>query len=611
MSDTPGPNSLVLYKSRPALVIRSGDKLEIELEGGKQLKVRPKDVALLHPGPLRSLHDLESQSGKLQPSGEVEIVWELLAGSQTTLPELAELIYDAYTPASAWITWQLVEEGLYFQGGLDTVFAATAEQVQQVKAGRAAKAAREQAWLEFIQRARAGQLQPQDENYLQDVAAVAYGRYSNSKLLRELGRAETPESAHAWLLDIGYWDETVDPYPARLGLNLASSAAPLAEFPAEDRLDLTHLPAFAVDDEGSQDPDDALSVEGRRLWVHVADVAALAPSGSPADLEARARGATLYLPERTVTMLPPQATLRLALGLSDLSPALSFGLDLDKAGHIAHLDLVPSWVKVQRLSYEEAETRLTEPPLAGLHRIAQTLAARRRARGEIAIDLPEVKLRVINGKVELKPILPLRSRNLVREAMLIAGEAAARFAIERNLPLPFTIQASPELPAFPDTLSGHFARRMSLARSQLSGLPGPHAGLGLEVYAKATSPLRRYSDLVVHQQLRAALRGEPPLEAGQVLERVGAAEAGESDTRRAERLARRHWTLVYLRQNPDWRGAGVIVEKRGPRDLVLIPELDLETQLALRGNLPLDSEISLTLSRVNLPELEVYFRTER
>lgn len=610
MSDMPGPNSLVLYKSRPALVVRSGDKLEIELEDGKQLKVRPKDVALLHPGPLRSLNDLQPRAGSAQMSGEVETAWELLAGSQTTLPELAELIYEAYTPATAWATWQLVEDGLYFQGGLDTIFAATAEQVRQVKAGRAAKAAKEQAWLGFVDRARTGRFQPEDADFLRDVEAVAHGRYSNSKLLRELGRAETPESAHAWLLDTGYWTETVDPYPARLGLSLTSSAAPLAELPAEDRLDLTHLPAFAIDDEGSHDPDDALSLDGRRLWVHVADVAALVPPGSPADLEARARGATLYLPEQTVTMLPPQATPLLGLGLADRSPALSFGLDMDEVGNVTHLEIAPSWVRVQRLSYEEAETRLTEPPLAGLHQIAQTLAARRRARGEIAINLPEVKIRVSEGEIIIKPILPLQSRDLVREAMLIAGEAAARFAIARNLPLPFTIQAAPEPQSFPDTLAGHFARRMSLTRSQLSGLPGPHAGLGLEVYAKATSPLRRYSDLVVHQQLRAALRGEPPLDAAQVLERVGAAEAVEGDTRRTERLARRHWTLVYLRRNPGWRGQGVIVEKRGPRDLILIPELDLETQLSVRGDPPPDSAISLVLSRVNLPELDVYFRVD-
>ena len=73
---------------------------------------------------------------------------------------------------------------------------------------------------------------------------------------------------------------------------------------SEPRRDLTHLPAFAIDDEENQDPDDAVSLDGERLWVHVADVAALVAPDSEADLEARGRGANLYLPERIVNMLP-------------------------------------------------------------------------------------------------------------------------------------------------------------------------------------------------------------------------------------------------------------------------------------------------------------------
>src|SRR5690606_28370623 len=93
---TPRQDSLVLYKNRPARVAQAGDKLDLTLEDGKSLKVRPKDVTLLHPGPLRSLAELKPQTG------EIDTAWELLAGDTTTLPELAELIYDAYTPATAW-----------------------------------------------------------------------------------------------------------------------------------------------------------------------------------------------------------------------------------------------------------------------------------------------------------------------------------------------------------------------------------------------------------------------------------------------------------------------------------------------------------------------------
>ncbi|MCB0172595.1 MAG: RNB domain-containing ribonuclease [Anaerolineae bacterium] len=599
---SPRPNSLVLYKNRPAKLLQSGDKLEIKLEDGRHLKVRPKDVALLHPGPMDNLSELKPQFG------EVETAWELLAGSTTSLPELADLIFEAYTPATAWATWELVLDGLYFSGEPDAITAVSAEQVAQTKVERAAKIAREQAWSEFIDRARQGQVKPDDQIYLRDVETLAYGRVDRSRVLNALDMSETPETAHAWLLKTGVWDETTNPYPSRLGLLSNSSSAELTALPPEERLDLTHLPAFAIDDEGSQDPDDALSLEGSRLWVHIADVAALVTPDSPADLEARARGANLYLPERTVTMLPSQATRLLALGLSEISPALSMGLDLNDQGEVTNLEIRPSWVKVQRLSYEEVEAHLDQTPFKQLYQVAQTIQARRRANGEISIDLPEVKIRVIDGEVVIKPLPSLRSRDLVREAMLAAGEAVARFAARQGIPFPFTTQDAPEPNDFPDTIAGHFARRLTLRRSQLTSMPGPHAGLGLEIYAKATSPLRRYSDLVVHQQLRAYLQGTRLLDTQQILERVGAAEAVEGDVRRAERLSRQHWTLVYLMRRPDWHGQGVVLEKRGPRSLILIPELDLETQLHLREDLPPDSTVALKLNRVNLAELDAHFR---
>ncbi|MCB0194864.1 MAG: RNB domain-containing ribonuclease [Anaerolineae bacterium] len=599
------PNSLVLYKNRPAKVLHSGDKVEIKLEDGRSLKVRPKDVTLLHPGPIGSLSELKPQSG------EIETAWELLTGSRTSLPELADLIYEAYTPATAWATWELVLDGLYFQGEPDAIIAASAETVTQLKADRAAKVARAQAWTDFVDRAAEGHILPDDHPYLREVEDLAYGRIDKSRVMQALDMQETPEAAHTWLLKIGHWNETVNPYPQRFGVPWSSSAVELSDLPLEERVDLTHLPAFAIDDEGSKDPDDALTIDGNRLWVHIADVAALIPPDSPADLEARARGANLYVPEQTITMLPSKATQLLGLGLAETSPALSFGLDLNADGEVTDLEIVPSRVKVQRLSYDEVEQRLEEEPFNRLYQIALAMQARRRANGEISIDLPEVKIRVTDGDIIIKPLLPLRSRDLVREAMLAAGEAVARFAARQGIPFPFTTQEAPEHQELPDTISGHFARRLTLRRSQLTSMPGPHAGLGLDIYAKATSPLRRYSDLVVHQQLRAYLRGSNLLDTQQMLERVGAAEAVEGDVRRAERLSRQHWTLVYLMRRPDWQGEGVILEKRGQRYLILIPELDLETQLHLRTEHLPDETVTLTLNRINLPLLEARFRIEQ
>jgi exoribonuclease-2 len=599
--------SLVLYKNQPARVARVGEKLEIQLEGGETQRVRPKDVIGLHPGPLGSLSELEPQVG------EVKTAWELLAGRTTSLEELAELSFGAYTPATAWAAWELVADGLYFQGTPQEVVARTPQDVAQARATREARAAEREAWEGFLERARAGEFGPEDGAYLQDVEALALGHRDGSRVLREMGRAERPENAQALLLELGYWDEAIDPYPTRLKLNTTPPEVTLPELPNEERMDLTYLSAFAIDDEGNQDPDDALSLEDGRLWVHVADVAALVKPDSEADGEARARGANLYLPEGTVPMLPPSATQALGLGLNEISPALSFGLDVTTAGEVLGVEVVPSWVRVTRLSYAEAETRLGEEPFRGLYGLARAFEALRYENGAVAIELPEVKIWVEGGRVIIRPLPPLQSRVMVTEAMLMAGEAVARFALEREIPFPFSTQDPPAegAPEHPSSLSGMFALRKTLRRSQMTSVPAPHSGLGLESYAQVTSPLRRYLDLVAHQQLRAFLGGDIPLGAQEMVERIGAAEAVTDSVRLAERLARRHWTLVYLLEHPDWRGEGVLVEKYGTRGTVLIPELDLEPRVHLREELPLDSLVPLTLSGVDLPELEVFFRVGR
>jgi len=595
--------SLVLYKNRPARVERTGDKLELELEAGKTVKVRPKDVTLLHPGPIQHLDQLQPQRG------EVKTAWELLSGETTTLAELAELVYEVYTPATAWAAWKLATDGLYFSGTPEAIIARRPEEVAREQTARQAKAAEEQAWTAFLERVQAGQYLPQDERYLKEVEALSLGQRDKSRVLRELGRAESRENAHALLLELGYWDHTFDPYPQRLGITITPPQASLPELPPEERLDLTHLPAFAIDDEGNQDPDDALSLDGTRLWVHVADVAALVQPDSPADQEARARGANLYLPEGPVTMLPPPATRLLGLGLAEISPALSFGLDLGTEGEPVALEIAPSWVRVERLTYEQAEARLEEEPFRTLHHLAQRHQASRREHKAVFIDLPEVKLRVEHGSVIIRPVAPLRSRDLVLEAMLMVGQATARFALAEGIPFPFSTQDTPESRDIPDEgLAGMFAFRRKMKPSQLKSTPGPHAGLGLELYTQVTSPLRRYLDLVAHQQLRAHRRGEPVLEAQELLERVGAAEATLGSIRQAERLAREHWTLVYFLQHPGWQGEGVLVEKRGSRGLILIPELAYETHIHLRDELPLNSAIPLKLNSVNLAELSAHFQ---
>ena len=151
-------------------------------------------------------------------------------------------------------------------------------------------------------------------------------------------------------------------------------------------------------------------------------------------------------------------------------------------------------------------------------------------------------------------------------------------------------------------------QRRLLSRVIIGLEPEPHTGLGLDVYARTTSPLRRYADLVVHQQLRAFVLGQPVLNADRVLERTANLEAAGALIRRAERLSNLHWKLVYLARRPDWRGQGVVVSVEERKAIVMIPELALETPIRPGGDIAPGQALELAVREVDVPGQSAYFR---
>ena len=113
----------------------------------------------------------------------------------------------------------------------------------------------------------------------------------------------TPENAHRLLIKIKYWSEYKNPYPQRNKI-YSDEDLDFIERKA-DRKDLTHLSCFAIDNSDSSDADDAISIEGNRVWIHIADVASYVDCNSDLDLFAQKRISNLYLPDQTLHMLPP------------------------------------------------------------------------------------------------------------------------------------------------------------------------------------------------------------------------------------------------------------------------------------------------------------------
>jgi exoribonuclease-2 len=291
-----------------------------------------------------------------------------------------------------------------------------------------------------------------------------------------------------------------------------------------------------------------------------------------------------------------------------VSPALSFGFLCAPDGVLADIEILPTWIRAERLSYEVVDGRMNEPASSDLEAMVTRFRDRRHAQDAAVIELPEVSVRVREGEILIRPLPRLRSRAMVTDAMLMAGEAAARFCLANAIPIPYATQPPPEKVEQPRDMAAMYAYRRRFKPSRLMGEPGPHFGLGLPVYTRATSPLRRYSDLLVHQQIRAWRSGSTLLTGRQVAERVGEAETAAAAVRRAERLSNQHWKLAFLRAHPEWRGEAVVVDREESKAVLLIPDLALETRARLKGDLPLNTRVRVSPREVDLPDLACWFR---
>ena len=598
--------SLVLYKQSPALIkSRESDKITITLEKGEK-KVRLKDIVLLHEGPLSSLGALEILEGDPQEA------WELFQGETPSLKDLAELIYGDFTPSAAWSVFLLLNRTAWFRGTVEEIEVTSAEEREKRESAEREKEEAAGRWADFLTRLKREEFREEDEPWLREVEQMALGRIKRSAVLSELKREQTPENAHKLLLKWGRVDSRWNPHPARFDCKTGNPDIAVPLLPEEERSDLTGFTSYAIDDEGNTDPDDAVGWDGERLWVHIADAAALVTPDSPLDFEARDRGANLYIPEKTVTMLPPAVTDQLGMGLQpDRSPGFSFGILMDEEGGVADVDIRLSWVKVERLSYAQADTMMEQEPFKTIAALLGKTRQRRKDNGAREISLPEVKIRVEDegrGEILIKSLPRLESREMVAESMMLAGNAAASFAIAHAIPVPFVSQPTPENnPQKLEGPAGEFAKRKIMQRSRVTLSPSKHSGLGLDVYTRVTSPLRRYSDLMTMQQLRAFITGGTVRNEEEMLEGTTACESLASQVTAAERASNQHWKINYLLERPDWVGEAILVDKTDKLGVFLIPELAMEPRIALRDVRDYNTVVRVKVQSADLPERRVVF----
>ena len=361
----------------------------------------------------------------------------------------------------------------------------------------------------------------------------------------------------------------------------------------QHRRDLTHLHLFTIDDDDTIDIDDGLGLEaapagGRpRLWIHIADPGRLIAADSPLDLEARRRGSSLYLARGTLPMVPlALVTGAFSLRQGQRCPAWSLAVELDDSGAVQSYELVRSWVKpAYRLSYGDADELIElappeEPAPALIHALMQQRRAWRRQQGALEMEQAEGRIHAQQELAQLEVVEPSASRSMVAEAMILAGAVIAAHGLATSLALPYRSQQSANLPSeqelaeLPPGPVRHAALKRCLGRGHVGVQPAPHFSLGLPAYVQATSPIRRYGDLLTQRQLALQLEGQPLLDEAQMAGLLSSLEGAVREGITISREDQRHWQQVWFEQNPrpNWRG--LMLRWLRPQDNLALVQLE-------------------------------------
>jgi len=592
----------------------------------------------------------------LDPSS-LEIAWELLVedGETVTPKEMANLLFSDSDATLCYAAHCLLsDDKMYFkqkgEGYEPRSATAVAERKHQLEI-EALRAKGQQEFLERVEQALKGESVEWQrherhrieavEKYAALLADVVRGGVTYDTLGRAypppapvletitmLGRPATPQGAFQLLIDLGWWSPHENLFlrrssiPVQFPSKVLEVAQQRLDFPPadldSDRLDLTHLKVYTIDDESTTEIDDGLSWERladgqERWWVHIADPTRWLEPEDELDLEARKRGSTVYLPTGMIPMFPELlATGPMSLIQGKVCCALSFGIILNQAGAVGDYSIHASLIKpTYRLTYEDVDEMLelgveAEPEIEAIANGATRRKQWRYAQGAISINMPEAMIKVKNDEISIDILDDSKSRQLVAEMMILAGEVAAHYGKTNNIPLPFRGQPQPELP--PDEelllLPAGFVRacamRRCMPKSEMSINPLRHAGLGLDTYTQATSPIRRYSDLLTHFQLKAHLRGEVlPFTADELKEVMMTVTAITQELTMVERQTNRYWALEYLRRHPQqvWQVTVLMwLREDSNLALILLEDLGLQLPMSFKRSVNLGEQILVKVS---------------
>jgi exoribonuclease-2 len=611
--------------------------MQIELDSGKRVKVKAANVLIkfAKPAPAELLAQGAAQAAEI----DADLVWEVAPEEEFGFDELAREYYSASADAvqQAAMLMRLFETPHYFHRRGKGRFRKAPEDI--LKQALVAIERKKQQALQIAEWAQAlvdGQCPPaiKDELYKilfkPDKNGPAYKAVVDASktaqrapldLLKDAGAIDSPYLFH-------YKRFLFEHFPK--GTGFPALQAP----PITDELPLAPVQAFSIDDSMTTEIDDALSVQGLgtgtvTYGIHIAAPSLAIAPGSPVDVQGRGRMSTVYMPGHKITMLPDEVVQTYTLIEGRDCPAVSLYVTYDEAtlarkSSETKLERVPIAANLRHdklegiitdatLSGEAAADYAFAPELAFAFRMAKHLKAQREiARGKPeTFNRPDYSFKLIGeGGVNtmsdgIEPqgneqvVIGTRQRGsaldlIVAEAMILANSTWGGWLAELGVPGIYRSQAS---------LAPGIKVRMSTK-------PAPHAGMGVAQYTWATSPLRRYVDLVNQWQIvacakhgrTAALVAPFKPKDAELFAVISNFDNAYSAYNGFQSSMERYWTLKYLGQ----QGITELTAAVMVNGLVRADDLPLVFKAIGADNLPRHAKVRVRITGVDLLTLDAH-----
>ncbi|ROR01394.1 exoribonuclease-2 [Delftia acidovorans] len=614
---------------------------QVELDSGKRVKVKSANILLKFdkPAPAELIAQAQAQAAQI----DLDLAWEFAPEEEFGFADLArDYFSDKATLAEqAGALFRLYDAPHYFRrSGKGRFKKAPAEILQQALAGIEKKKqiqAQITAWAEQLGAGECpGPIREQlykilfrpDKNAAEYKAVVEASRATRLAPLDLLHRAGAIESAYEF-----HWKRFLfDHFPKGTQFPALQAPQPPADLP------LAEVQAFSIDDSATTEIDDALSVRGLgtgtvTVGIHIAAPGLAIVPGTPLDQLGRSRLSTVYMPGYKITMLPDEVVQIYTLDEGRANPAVSLYVTVDEAtlettASETRLERVPVQVNFRhdKLDHIVTEQWLADPSfevegtpevlqgkraeLTFLQRWAKHLkAGRELVRGKPEnFNRPDYNFRLVgnggaeprgNEQVEIR----VRKRGapldlIVAEAAIVANSTWGGWMAELGVPGIYRSQAS---------LAPGIKVRMS-TKAQ------PHAGIGVKSYAWATSPLRRYVDLVNQWQIiacarhgkTAALAAPFKPKDAELFGIISSFDGAYSAYNGYQAGMERFWTLKYLQQHAITElTATVIKEGMGGGLLVRADDLPLVFPVLGVTGLPRGAHVRVRLGEIDEIALDV------